>query len=318
MSPATAAAAVSAPASAPTPAPVFVLAAPFSGASRLTARLAGHPALYALPELCLFMADTVGELLDIFRLSQGPHADGLLRAVAQLEFGVQADPEIEAATQWLAQRREWTVGALLDELARRVAPRRLVIPDTETPLRPNDLRRLRRHAPTAVAVQVVRHPWTQAQRLVRWGHDRLFIPPDFKDHAWDPPLIEPQVPWLRANRNIEQRYADAPQRLHRVSDESLDDAPSATLTALCRWLELPDDAATLDAMHADEAAWAYGGHGPRRAPYGLEAEVLEMPPARERGEPAAEASLEAVLPWRPDGAGFDAGVIALARRYGYR
>ncbi len=61
------------------PAPIFILAAPYSGASYLAGQLDGHAQLYALPELCLFMADEVGELLDIFRLSQGPHADGLLK-----------------------------------------------------------------------------------------------------------------------------------------------------------------------------------------------------------------------------------------------
>jgi hypothetical protein len=88
--------------------PLFVLAAPFCGASHAAGMLGMHPQLYAVPELCLFMADSVAELLDIFRLSQGPHVDGLLRTIAQLEFGAQQDGEIAAARGWLAQRSDWS------------------------------------------------------------------------------------------------------------------------------------------------------------------------------------------------------------------
>src|SRR5690606_37680076 len=56
-------------------APVFILAAPFSGASLLAERLAAHPQLYVIPETQLFCADDVGALLEIFEISQGINAD---------------------------------------------------------------------------------------------------------------------------------------------------------------------------------------------------------------------------------------------------
>ena len=42
--------------------PLFVLAPPFCGASFVAGCLGRHPQLYAVPELCLMMADELGEL----------------------------------------------------------------------------------------------------------------------------------------------------------------------------------------------------------------------------------------------------------------
>jgi hypothetical protein len=292
------------------PSPLFVLAAPFCGASYVAGCLGMHPQLYAVPELCLLMADEVGELIEIFRLSQGPQADGLLRTIAQLEFGAQNDDGIAAARDWLAQRAPWRTSRLLEEIAARVAPRRLIVPDTEAPLRPLDLRRLRRAFTDVGVLHLTRHPWTQGCLLDAWTRDRLFVPPDFKDHAFIPALVDPQVPWLRCNRNIEAAFGATAQML-RVEDlEAPDDAMLQRLAVAAGV-----DTGAIAAMREAER-WIYAGYGPGAAPYGLEADVLEA-----FGEDvlaqAAATRLDAPLPWRPDGSGFDRQVIELARRYGY-
>lgn len=299
-----------------TPSPVFILGAPFSGVARLAHLLAQHPALYALPELCLFMADGVDDLLDIFRISQGAHGDGLLRAVAQLQFGAQRDAEIEAARDWLAQRRDRRVGELIEDFAASVAPRRLVIADSESPLRPLDLWRLRRQLPDARAVQLLRHPWSQGCLMSAWLRECLFVPPDFKDHSWDPPMADPQIPWLRCNANIEAAF-EAPRELHRVHVETLEthEGRTTVLTALCEWIGVsaaPEVARTL----SEDGNWAFAGHGPRAAPQGHDAEMLTVLPRTDR-ERAAQPALDLPLPWRPDEIGFDVSVIRRAQSYGY-
>ncbi len=292
-------------------APLFILGAPFSGAAYLAAQLGQHPQLYALPELRLFMADSLEELLNIFELSQGPQVDGLLRAVAQIEFGSQSDAGIEAARDWLKRNVHWSVGELLHELAVRVAPSRLVIPDAESPLRPMDLRRLQRHVPGAQVVHLLRHPWTQGCLLSAWARERLFVPMDYKDHGWKPLIIDPQIPWLRANDNIERAF---PQPLQRLWIEALDVDPLAVRTALCRSLKLPTSDAALNAMSRPEA-WLFDGLGPRSAPYGLEPDAFENFKQADL-ELAAQACLDMPLPWRPDSNGFEPEVLEMARRYG--
>lgn len=297
-------------------APIWILAAPFSGASWFAGCLGQHPRLYAVPELHLFMAATVGELLDIFDIGQGAHAHGLLRALAELEFGEQSDRGIEQARSWLDDRRDWPTHAVARHLALCAAPRRLVVPDSEAALRPLDLWRLRTSLPEAQLIHLVRHPWEQGCLLAAWARERLFVPQDFKDHAFLPPQVEPQLPWLRANANLERLRELLPAVVPvRLRSEDVEQQTDASLLGVCAALGLPFDAATADAMrHADD--WPFAGHGPGTAPCGLEAEALEPFSAKTLAL-AADISLWRPLPWRDAGEPFAHEVQALATRYGY-
>ena len=296
-------------------APLFILAAPFSGACSLAAMLGRHPQLCALPPLHLGMAERVGDLLEIFRISQGRHADGLWRAVAQLEFGAQDDAAVARAQDWLQRQSDLSTAQLLAQLAARAAPRRLVLPDAESPLRPMDLLRLRRQFPDAAVLQLLRHPYTQGLLHAHWLGGQLFVPPDFKDHAQSPPRPDPQIGWLRSNTNLENflREHRGPQQRTRSEDLVADAA--GELARIAGWLEIDTDAAMLQAMQEPER-WEFAGHGPASAPYGLEAEVLEAFSPALLAQAQSGARLDAPLPWR-DGQGFDAAVQALARTYGY-
>ncbi|MGQ0502993.1 MAG: sulfotransferase [Panacagrimonas sp.] len=298
------------------PAPVFLLAAPFCGVSSLAGQLGCHPQLVALPELNLFMADRVIELLEIEELAQGAQMDGLLRAIAQIEFGRQNDRTITAARHWLYERRDRATGDLIHHFAGRVAPERLVIADTGSAMRPMDLRRLHRQVPDAHVLHVTRHPWTQGCLLAAWARDRLFVPPDYKDHGFQPAITDPQIPWLRANTNVEAlTQALPPGRRWRVQLEQIDNAFDEHIAALCNWLGVDAGVAALKAMRSPRR-WAFWGFGPGTAPYGLEPEVLETLP-RDDVRGSALASLSEPLPWRPDGLGFADATITLARSYGY-
>lgn len=291
-------------------APIFILAAPFSGAAALAARLDAHPQLCAISETSLFVADTVAELLEIFELGQGGHGDGLLRAIAQLESGEQNETTIDEAARWLAERAHWRCSAVLQHLIERAAPRRLVMPDTDAVLRPDDLCRLARDFAQAELIQLLRHPWTQGALFARWLDDRLFVPADFRDHAQQPAPIDPQLAWLRIQRNIAQWLQPAfGARLRICRDEDL--RSDEALRALCTGLRL--DAAALTSQAIED--WPFAGYGPRNAPYGVEAELVEdTPPLPDWLQ---MPRLEAPLPWRADGRGFSADVIALARQYRY-
>lgn len=301
----------------PAPPPLFVLAAPFSGASWLAGVLGQHPQLYALPQIFPFMAESVGELLDVFSLSQIGHGDGLRRAVGELLYGGQGEPEIVAADQWLNEHRHWRSQQLIEALAAAAAPRRLVIPDAEMPLRPHELRRLRAALPQAQWLHLIRHPWLQGCRFAAWLREQLFVPVDFRDQAQTPALPEPQLPWLRANRNLDAAGGEWPAgQVLRLSSESLDADFGAAVDELCAALGLSLDTADLRAMsQPQDWLFAQTPTGPARG--GLEAEVwAEF--SDELEALAAAARLDQPLPWRKDGAGFAPEVIGLAQRYGYR
>lgn len=299
------------------PAPIFLLAAPFSGLSYLAGQLGGHPQLFAVPELNLFLADDVAGLLDIAELDQGASFDGLLRAIAELEFGAQTDANIVAAQDWLNARRGLSTGNVLEHLAHKVAPRRLVVPASGSAMRPMDLRRLIQQFPDAALLHIVRHPWTQGCLLAAWARDRLFVPPDYKDHRLSPApaVVDPQIAWVRANANIDALVRVAGVNTRRMQIEQIDADAGALTRLLWEWLQLDRGPAAQAAMTRPES-WVFGGYGPRAAPYGLEAEVLEALPDADVSL-AEQVQLATALPWREDGQSFAAETVEIARRYGY-
>lgn len=298
------------------PQPLWILSAPFSGLSWATATLGRHPDLFATPELDLLLADSVGDLLDIFAISQGTQGHGLLRLLAWLEFQRQDDVGIQLAQSWLEERRDWSSTRLLQSLREAVYPRRLVVPERDATLRPMALLRLQRALPELRVLHLTRHPWEQGVLLHAWAMEHLYVSIDFRDFAQNPPQIDPQLPWLRANENIEHFC----ERLHhsqyqRLRAEQLEGDSDASLRALCEWLDLPADAAALAAMQQPQL-WRFSQPGPDLASGGLEAEA-HQPWSSQTLQRAAQPQFEN-LPWRADGAGFAPQVLACAERYGYR
>lgn len=297
-------------------APILVFGAPFCGTSLLAQMLGSHPDLAAMPELRLGLADEVDELLEIFAISQAPIGDGLRRAVAEHLTGGQHARGIAAADAWLEAQRGRTTAALLTDLAAAVAPRRLVIPDSEAALRPHELLRWQRLAPTATLVHSLRHPQLHGRVWSRWLSSQLFVPADYRDHAVSPApaVVEPQIPWLRCNRNLERWWALQPHV--RLRMETLEAAPQATLAALVMAVGAAAvPAAVLETM-LEAGASPFAGLGPSDAPRGLEMEVLD-PVLEGLQLPPVPPTLDDAVSWRADGRGLDPAVSADARAYGY-
>jgi hypothetical protein len=290
---------------------VLVTGAPFSGCSLVAQLLGGHPNCAAAPELSLSLADTVDGLLQTAAISQVPLLDGLLRFIAEYVTGGQHDAGIAAAEAWLDARRAADTVDLLEALGAAVAPRRLVIPDPDAALRPDALMRWQRLAPDLQVVHCLRHPLTHGAVWAPWLQAQLYVPPDYRDHSQVPPPVEPQIAWLRCNRNVHD-WLPA-EVVHRLRMEDLETDPDAALGALGQALGLDDDHAVHQAMQALQTP--FSGWGPPAAPGGLEAEVLM--PVLDQALPLTQPTdLDQPLPWR-SGVRLDAAVIGLARAYGY-
>lgn len=298
---------------------ILLAGAPFSGCSLLAQMLGSHPQCAAAPELKLGLADTVDGLLTLADLSQVPLLDGLLRFIAEHHGGGQHRAGIRRAKDWLEAGREASTAALLAELTEAVAPRLLVIPDGEAALRPDELLRWQRLAPGLRVVQCLRHPLTHGAVWAPWLHGQLYVPPDYRDHRVSPEaaLVEPQIPWLRCNRNLQRWVPEAQRTQFRLDDLETD--PLTALRALCAALGLDDGDAALAAMQAIRGS-PFAGWGPPEAPGGLEMDAL-APVIDQALAIAAPPSLEAEAPWQAEQEGgsrtLDAAVVALARQYGY-
>lgn len=298
---------------------MLVLGAPFSGCSLLAQMLGSHPQCAAAPELRLGLADRVDQLLSLSGVSQVPLLDGLMRFVAEHLCGGQHARGIADAHAWLAARGDASTAQLLAELQAAVAPRVLVIPDGEAALRPNELLRWQQMAGDLQVVQCLRHPLTHGAVWAPWLQAQLYVPPDYRDHRVSPvaALIEPQIPWLRCHQNLARWVPEALRVPFRM--EELDADPAAALGALCSALGLEAGDAAVADMYA-VANSPFAGWGPPEAPGGLEMDTLM--PVLDNALPVDDPPrLDAEPPWHhshPDARfALDAGVVALARQYGY-
>ena len=111
--------------------PVFVLAPARSCSSVVAAMIGQHPELAGMPELKLFCCPTMGALaatLPKYWIDRGltHRSPGLLRALAEVEFGDQGPAPLAAAEVWLNARADWSGADVLDVLMARLDPRVVV------------------------------------------------------------------------------------------------------------------------------------------------------------------------------------------------
>ncbi len=151
--------------------PLIILAPPRSYTSLVCAMLGQHPQLYGLPELHLFMADTVAGWWKICDDARW-RAHGALRAVAELYFGGQTEETVKKAEGWLRRRSQLSTGALFRRITRIVWPRLAVEKSPSTTYSLERLGRLQRAFPAARYIHLVRHPRTQAESMIRWRERR--------------------------------------------------------------------------------------------------------------------------------------------------
>ncbi len=295
-------------------APLFVLAPARSYTSVVATMIGQHPDLSGLPELKLFAYRTIGELeasLPDYWIARGftHRSPGLVRALAQHEFGDQTIASLDAARAWLRDRGRWSGADVLDVLLTRMAPREAVEKSPENVASSAALRRLARAYPRARYLHLTRHPVTSqasmAQHLLR----------TMPEHAR---LGEPMAgiaAWRAVHARIMRFAAGLPaDRIMRVrAEDVLNDAP-AQLRAIAAWLGLRTDAGAIEAMLRPQASpfarfgpaesGAIGGHDhdflrdptPRR----VECPATTEPPPGWHGAPRL---------WR--------GAAALARELGY-
>jgi Sulfotransferase family len=143
--------------------PVFVLATARSCSSVVSAMIGQHPDLFWFPELKLFAYATIGELdaslpREMRKLGFAHRSPGLVRTVAELEFGGQSDDALAASCAWLHSRSDWTGAQVLDLLMDRASPRVAVEKSPENVVTDGPLTRLVYAYPRARYLHLTRHP----------------------------------------------------------------------------------------------------------------------------------------------------------------
>lgn len=231
--------------------------------------LGRHPQLYGFPELNLFLTETIGELWSLRKTlvsCRSSYETGLIRVIAELEFGGQTNETIQQASVWISQRSRWTTKQMFDELLYRIKPKIGIDKSPRTSLSMRAVKRALSGYPNARLIHLTRHPISTLYSLQQ-NHIRsesgcvhpakalwLF---DFYARLW----IHSQQLILSALKML-----DSSQKIH-IRAEDLLIQPDAELRSLAEWLEVSADVKSIDSMkHPERSPYS------KPAPMGLDGE----------------------------------------------
>jgi hypothetical protein len=269
--------------------------------------------MYGLPEVNLFMTETMEEWWRLYRHGQALGANGLLRTVAQMYFGEQTRETIVQAWWWIRRRLHWDTGSMFMELAEKAHPLMLVEKSPNTVSRVERFRRLCRIFPEAKFLHLLRHPRGNSESVI--ASLREFGIQPAQPRARLSARADPQKRWYLIHSNICSFLAPLPQaRQMWLRGEDLLADPDRYLGAIAAWLGLRTDAKAIAHMKHPEQS-PYACFGPPSAPLGNDIHFLKRPVLRTNG--IQVQSLEGPLSWREDMRGFLPEVKQLARAFGY-
>lgn len=236
---------------------LILLSPPRSFSSVVSTMIGQHPDLYGFPELHLFIGDTVQEVLDReYRAGNHFGPPGLLRTIAELEFGCQTTATITRAIGWLAQRAHWSTKAMMEHLRARVAPRIGMEKSPITALKPLGLERAWAFYPQAHFLHLVRHPVSTRRSM------DLFLDQRTRQDQGRP--FDSLISWYRFHRNIlEFTQSLPPGQALMVKGEDILSEPDRYLPQIAEWLGIRTDAQAIQAMkHPEYSPYAYRGPAP--------------------------------------------------------
>jgi len=271
----------------------------------ITTMIGQHPELAGLPELKLFSCSKIADLIEPLPshwVERGVRhrSPGLVRAVAQLQFGEQSVVSIPQAVQWLRERAHWSGEDVFDTLQERLSPRVAVEKSPENVLDDDDLDRMASAYPRARYLHLTRHPVTtqrsmQAYRARTWQTD------------WqaDEPMAGIRS-WCEIHQRIIDFAAGLPiQRYFRVRAEDVLNDPDPKLRSIALWLKVRVDEDAISAMKNPEASpfaspgtadgGTFGGNDPEflsdPKPHQVEIPSTLQPPTGWSAEPTVWRSV---------------------------
>ncbi|MBW4545811.1 MAG: sulfotransferase [Symplocastrum torsivum CPER-KK1] len=312
--------------------PLIILCPLRSFSSVGCAMIGQHPEMYGFPELNLFVADSVEEML-LYYLRQGrPQGlHGLLRTLAQLHDGVQTETSIFKVRAWLQERMDWSTKKMFDYILERISPRIGVDKSPVTVMKPEFIERAYAMFPKANFLHLTRHPISAAKSIREYlkqmseVRENLFKPM-LKTSGTPKPLIknalkettfDPARLWLYTHSSIINFTSTLPVgQSMRLKGEDLLSEPDLYLPQIADWLGLRVDQDAIEAMKHPENS-SYACRGPLGARGGNDLKFLDSP--RLRSGKISELSLKSKteLDWALNRQSSQK-IIHLAKQMGYQ
>lgn len=274
--------------------PLFILTCMRSFSSVACGMFGQHPQLFGLPEINLALTDKIRPMVTFFRAARPATLHGLLRTLAQVQYGEQTDETIGRARSWLNEHLDWTTEQMLRYLAEKIAPRGIVEKSPSMVLIQKSTRRIQRAFPDAYYLHLTRHPWPTCNSIVKLISDADEVRGTRRAEATDPEEL-----WVKTNRNAVDFMSTLPQgRGMRLRGEDLLGQPDVFLPQVTEWLGIRGDAEAIEAMkHPENSPFACPG--PPSARYGGDPAFMKNPYYKQREIPPS--SLDDSLTWASDG-----------------
>jgi hypothetical protein len=265
--------------------PVFLLAPPRSCSTVAVAMLSGHQDVFGFPELLIFDASTVGELLG--EAERRPYLDrgfisrrqtGVVRAVAELREHDQGRAAIALAHDWLARRATWPTTRLFDHLLELAHPRTGLEKSPDTVAANESLARCLASYRDARFIHLTRHPATTQKSMI--AHLRAGLVGTEKAR-----IAQATSSWYLGHYRIVQALKGiAPARWIRVRAEDLLREPETSMERILKWLGLKSDPAILTKMLRTED-WVFAGTGESGDLFGGDSKFMFSPQLRRIPDP---------------------------------
>lgn len=224
------------PAAKPNSAPaVFILSPPRSGSTLFRIMLAGHPQLFAPPELHLLTYPTLSDRRQALDNDLNRHLLlGTIQAIKQLQGCSEAE-----ATQRMAsyEAQNLTAGEFYGVLQQGLGDRYLVDKTPSYTYHLDILKRTQSLFDQAYYIHLVRHPYGTIRSFQDAKLDQL-VP--FLQHSTFSPRERAELIWLISHQNILTFLEQVPlsQQL-RVGYEDLVKSPEPTMQKVCQFLDIP-------------------------------------------------------------------------------
>ncbi len=297
------------------PEPLFVLCPPRSYSSIVCGIIGQHPDCYGLPELNLFLGDTLGEAwhkYPVLKLFMG--RDGLLRTLAQLHEGAQTADTVGHAQEWVTRHSDWPVRKVFDHIQELVGDRILVEKSPMFAREREYIERLLHVFPKASILHLIRHPRGMGESFINLRSEYELLNRATENSA----ARDPELVWRATHEQIVTMTEDLPLgQCMRIKGEALLSDLENYLPQICEWLEIRSDADAINAMMHPENS-PYASEGPAGAPRGNDPNFLTNPAIdRARLAKLKEPSLVGELDWRP-GEIFTPETCKLAKQLGYQ
>ena len=212
------------------PQAVFVLSPPRSGSTLFRVMLAGHPLLFAPPELELLSFDTLKERRAAFSGADSFWLEGLMRAVMELK-GCDAAGAGHVMEE--LEGRGLTTKECYGLLQGWLGERRLVDKTPSYALDPSVLAKAEDDFEGALYIHLIRHPFGMIRSFEEARMEQIFFR---HEHSFTRRELAELI-WLVSHQNIVRFLEQVPRaRQHRVRFEELLDAPEPVLRGVCRFL----------------------------------------------------------------------------------